>query len=1757
MSSTTYTRSLTLFLGLYVSLLLLPSFLIAQPSAPDLDNVLVEDGFNAAVGVTFDASGVVYVWEKGGIIHVIQNGNKRATPLLDISDEVGNWRDFGLLGVAFDPNYLNNGYVYCMYVVDRHFLLNYNENNPPGNNYNPNTDEYFNATIGRITRYTVTNPSDPANSLADESTRHILIGDQINNGFPILHQSHGIGTLLFGEDGTLLASCGDGASYFTTDTGGPVGGTYTTQALADGIISSDENVGAYRSQLLSSLNGKVIRIDPATGDGIPSNPFYDTNNPDSHRSRVWLLGFRNPFRMTLRPNTGSHYAADGDPGTLYVGDVGWQTWDELDVAPTGGLNFGWPVFEGMEDVNSYVSASPENPDAPTPNGCGQSYYDFTDLIKQSNGGGGSGPFTDPCGGGTINSNQYDLFVHQKPAYASAHQQNLTKVSINGYVQNVGNGNANSVDGNMYPGNASVAGTWYVGNDLPVEYQNTYFHGDYSEKWIRNYAFDGNDVPTWVREFDTDLVNKGPVVCMASHPIHGGLYYIRYGGQLKQFVYNPSGNQSPTAVATSDTSYGPGPLTVQFDGSGSSDPEGQNLSYSWDFDDGNTSNQQNPTHIFNPGNSNPTQYNVELTVTDNGNNTDQTTIIISANNTPPVIQSTSIDNTDFYPYDVQSQIQLSANVMDTEHAQSSLALQWQVFLYHNDHNHPEPIVNADYDDVINTVLDPVGCDGNIYFYRVELTVSDPAGLSTFYYKDIYPNCGNTNLPPIADAQADTTQGTSSLLVNFDGTGSVDPDGTIASYLWDFDDGTTAGGATPSHTFGIGTFNVELTVTDDQGATGTDQVTIQVDGPNQNPVAAFSMNPSPGIVGQNISFDGSSSSDVDGTVVSYAWDFGDSNNDTGSSTNHAYADTGWYTVQLTVTDDDGATGQSSQLIRIDTVPPAPAGLLVEKGILYNVGDNWQTVNLSHNYTNMVVVTTVGLGSNALQPVVSRITNASGSSFDIRLQGFNGNPVSGYYVHYLVVEAGTYTLADDGVKMEAGTFLSTITAEDGNWATEPRTYQQSYSSPIVLGQVMSYNDPNWSSFWANGSSRQASPSATVFNAGKNVGEDPNTTRANETLGYIVFEAGTGTINGAAFEAGIGPDRIKGITNTPSGTIYPSSGLSLANPEIAIASMAGGMDASDGGWPVLMGLVPVTSSGITLAIDEDHVVSTERKHSTESIPFVVFEPVGNIDPTAVATADTLTGDITLEVNFDGSTSSDADGSIVSYDWDFGDGNAASGPTANHTFGPGTFDVVLTVTDDLGGTGTDTIQISVSAPNQAPTASFTFNPNPGIVGQSVSFDGSGSSDPDGFIASYAWDFGDGNNGTGATPGHTFADTGSYTVELTVMDDDGATHSYNQLVNVDTPSVSTGIKAEMGILGNVGDNWQTVNLAYTYTNMVVVTTPELASGAQLPVVTRITNSSGNSFDIRLQGFNGNTPSGYTVHYLVVEAGTYNETDDGVKMEAGTFTSTLTAGLNNWVTEARSYQQSYTDPIVIGQVMSYNDANWSSFWANGATRQAEPSPTVFNAGKNVGEDPNTSRANETIGYIVFEAGTGTLDGYGFEAGFGGDKVKGLAQTPNGTVYPPGGLTLSNPSVAITTMSGGMDATDGGWPVLFGPTPVTSSGITLIIDEDQVVSTERGHSTESLPYVVFESTPSARRANPEDMFVEAFPNPFHNYVSLEIAKATDEEVNVSIYNQLGQTIWTKETFESDIMVPIDPKLANGMYYIRAATETKMQVVRLMKE
>lgn len=563
---------------------------------PGLIEVPVAGGWNQAVGLTFDAGGRMFVWERAGRVWLVENDVKQAEPVLDIAQEVGNWRDFGMLGFALDPQFAVNGYVYVLYVVDYHHLKYFGTPQ-----YDPLANQYFHDTIGRLTRYRVVESGGV--TTVDPATRTVLIGATMQSGFPIVHQSHGIGSLVFGEDGTLLVSCGDGASYSTVDTGGPIGGSSNT-GLADGILTPEEDVGAFRSQMLESLNGKVLRIDPATGEGLPSNPWYDAGAPGSTRSRVWALGLRNPFRMTLVPDTGSHDPADGDPGTLYIGDVGWNDWEELDVCDGPGLNFGWPLFEGLTANLAYTNASPEHPFAPNPlfgsGGCTTANFRFRDLIVQETLNQPSWP--NPCDPAQQVPGSIPIFEHARPLVDWSH-------GAGGISRTrTWNGNdaaeirlddpASPLPGPNFGGNCAVACTFIPGHPYGSAFHDVLVFGDHVRNFLFALKLDHAGVPQHVSTFSA--TGETTTVAAASvDPTSGLLHFIEYAGggglSVKRLV--DASDQPPIVHAAASPAFGPAPLSVAFSSAGTYDPEGMRLSYLWDFGDGDGSTAPSPGHVF--------------------------------------------------------------------------------------------------------------------------------------------------------------------------------------------------------------------------------------------------------------------------------------------------------------------------------------------------------------------------------------------------------------------------------------------------------------------------------------------------------------------------------------------------------------------------------------------------------------------------------------------------------------------------------------------------------------------------------------------------------------------------------------------------------------------------------------------------------------------------------------------------------------------------------------------------------------------------------------------------------------------------------------------------------------------------------------------------------------------------------------------------------------------------------------------------------
>jgi glucose/arabinose dehydrogenase len=863
----------------------------------------VADNWQQPVGLTFAEDGRMIVWEKAGRVWTVENGVKSAAPLLDISAEVGDWRDHGLLGLALDPDFLSNGRLYLSYVVDWHHLEYFGTPQ-----YSPTANVYFRDTIGRITRYTA-NSADGFRSV-DPQSRFVLVGESKSTGIPIAHQSHGVGALVFGADGALLAGTGDGASYLEVDIGQAVSGSSNT-ALAEGILKPKEAVGAWRSQLVDSLSGKLLRLDPNTGNGWSNNPFFDASAPRAPRSRVWALGLRNPFRFAHLPGTGHAHGSHASPGTLVIGDVGWNSFEEFSLSVGGGENFGWPLFEGLTGQSGYAATSVLNLDAPNPlagAGCA-THFRFQDLLVQATPSAPSWP--NPCDPGQQAPASLWRFQHERPWLEYGHG-NLasTGVFASGAAERLRIDDPLSpVQGEQFDGACPGALAWCSSSNYPAPWRDTLFIADYVGGWVKSVEFGVNGAPSVVRNFAPPGAG-GAVVAMAAHPQSGDLYFIDYGAAGQPSVRHLQwiADQIPVAVASPAQSFGPSPLSVQFSSAGSYDPENLALTYLWDFGDGTTSTAANPSHVYesledvsalgqivarvyeltppgplgggnpNPeiirdgdfpplgsldssrqfdtfhfgdqgaldwigyalpaprafrrvlfqegrqfadggwfnslrvevgngsswtpvtglsitplygganglgfeifqldfdaasgtqiriagapggsarfisvaelrvfaspiGSRPPLRFDVTLTVTDPLGGASIARAVVSTDNTPPQVAITSPLDGSYYPITSSDQVvQLHAQVSDAEHGPSELECAWRTTLFHDDHNHPEPL---DFNCTSSTVITPVGCDGQTYWYEIELTVTDAAGLSTRAVSRLEPDCCQGGPPP---------------------------------------------------------------------------------------------------------------------------------------------------------------------------------------------------------------------------------------------------------------------------------------------------------------------------------------------------------------------------------------------------------------------------------------------------------------------------------------------------------------------------------------------------------------------------------------------------------------------------------------------------------------------------------------------------------------------------------------------------------------------------------------------------------------------------------------------------------------------------------------------------------------------------------------------------------------------------------------------------------------------------------------------------
>ncbi len=688
------------------------------------------------------------------------------------------------------------------------------------------------------------------------------------------------------------------------------------------------------------------------------------------------------------------------------------------------------------------------------------------------------------------------------------------------------------------------------------------------------------------------------------------------------------NIAPLAIAGADRLVLPG-TSIAFDATASRDPDGAITTYAWDFGDGATAATPTATHSY----AGVGVYTVTLTVTDDQSviGTD-TAVVTVTNNLPPLAAA---GNDQFVAVGAQASFDGGAS---TDADGVIVGYSWSF-------GDGAPLGSG------RTVTHSYAGAG---VFTVTLTVTDDRGATATDTAAVVVGAGGGNQSPVADAGLPQTISLGAQAA-LDARGSADADGVLASYAWDFGDGATGSGAQVTHLYAsAGAFVVTLTVTDDEGAIDTDSTLVTVQAPpNALPVARAG-GPYAASVGQAVAFDGAASSDADAPLAAYAWDFGDAQTGGGATTSHTYAAAGTFLARLTVTDAAGATDEASVLVTIsapDNDPP-----------LGDAGGN----------RNAAVAESLlfdGTGS----------TDPDGSVVAWAWDFGDGSTGAGAQVSHGYAAAGTYLVR------------LTVTDDDG-----------------AIGQDVAL--------------------VTVGGAGNRAPiADAGSNRAAAIDEAVLFD-GAGSFDADGSIVGYAWDFGDGATG---------AGAQATHTFTAAGAY----------------LVKLTVTDDLGATGEDFVLLT-----------IGGGGGGNEPPLAVAGAD-LVGDAGEVLAFNASASGDPDGTIIAYQWDFGDGSTAVGLSATHAYASGgSYTVTLTVIDDAAARATDALLATINALPIADAGPART----GVVGEALAFDGGGSEDPDGTIASYAWDFGDGSRGEGQQVSHLWATAGTWTLTLRVTDDDGA-----------------------------------------------------------------------------------------------------------------------------------------------------------------------------------------------------------------------------------------------------------------------------------------------------------------------------------------------------------------------------------------------------
>jgi len=568
---------------------LLPNYKKAKSlRAPDEDRfvrVVLDDDLNEPMELTVLPNGKVIYTEREGKVKLYNPDTKEVKELttFEVSTE-GNYED-GLLGVEADPNFNQNGWIYFYYSL-------------PGDLH-----------VQRLSRFFMS-----GDSILRDTERKIL-------DVPVQRETccHSGGSIQFGPDGNLYLSTGDN----------------TSSKESNGYSPLDERPGRapFDAQKSSGnandLRGAILRIK-VNKDGSYSIPDGNLFPKDGSKGKpeIYVMGARNPFRISVDPKTGYLYWGDVGPDSGVDSEQGPQSYDEFNRAKAPG-NYGWPYFVG--DNKAY-------PD-----------FDFTTNTP--------GEYFDPKK--PVNNSPYNTGAKILPPAQTPLM--WYPYSVSEIWPELGKGSRSAMAGPVYYSDM------YQNSEVkfPSYYDGKLFIYEWARSWIMTVSFDEHEGISQIEPFLTDMPLSKPID-LEFGP-NGAMYLLEYGAnyfanndeaRLVKIEY-AEGNRAPEAIIKTDTKAGAAPLIVNFSGEDSYDFDKEdNLTYQWQIGDTEIEGSE-VAHTF----ETPGEYKVKLIVQDDYGKKSEAISTIKVGNAPPEIEIVLSGNSSFY-FD-NEQIQYKINVIDKE------------------------------------------------------------------------------------------------------------------------------------------------------------------------------------------------------------------------------------------------------------------------------------------------------------------------------------------------------------------------------------------------------------------------------------------------------------------------------------------------------------------------------------------------------------------------------------------------------------------------------------------------------------------------------------------------------------------------------------------------------------------------------------------------------------------------------------------------------------------------------------------------------------------------------------------------------------------------------------------------------------------------------------------------------------------------------------------------------------------------------------